>query len=501
MQQQYRAFAQQVPQRSPHATNQRRGGIGPMMSSGPHPSVPLTQAQLAQQQQAQAHASELAKRRSRRPTDKNMPEGVEDCIVDPEGVQRYKDLKDVERRLDATLTRKRLDIVDSANRASKRYKTLRIWISNTVEDQIWQSNGLNVDAFDFAPSMEASYRVKIEGRLLDDEDDKDAASANDSEDKAEQDSAGPSPQKAKMQAPQKHRFSHFFKALTVDFDRSRFRNGAEQTVEWKKPDATARNPPNANLAAAADFDELTFKRNGDENTNITINLHRQESPETYQLSPELAEVVDMTEATQQEAVMGLWEYIKLLGLQEDEEKRNFRCDELLKKVVKRGDVGYIPMLNEYVTQHLRPLPPTRLPYTIRIDQEFHKDPQPTIYDIQVAVEDSFRDSLLPLINNPQYAAMLKDVTTLDDQLARVIQAVAVSKAKHSFFTSLGEDPANFVKNWLSSQKRDLEVIMGEASRGGGEHASGDEWRRGGKDSVWATQNARESVNVLLSKQR
>lgn len=89
------------------------------MSSGPHPSVPLTQAQIAQQQQAQAHASELAKRRSRRPTDKNMPDGVEDSIVDTEGVQRYKDLKDVERRLDATMTRKRLDIVDNASRTSK----------------------------------------------------------------------------------------------------------------------------------------------------------------------------------------------------------------------------------------------------------------------------------------------------------------------------------------------------------------------------------------------
>jgi hypothetical protein len=159
------------------------------------------------------------------------------------------------------------------------------------------------------------------------------------------------------------------------------------------------------------------------------------------------------------------------------------------------------MLNDYVTQHLRPLEPIRLPYTIRVDQDFHKDPQPTIYDIQVPVEDPLRDSLLPLLNNPQYVTMLKEVTGLDDQLARVVQAVAVSKAKHTFFKSLSEDPANFVKNWLSSQKRDLEVIMGEAPRGGGEHASGDEWRKGGKDSVWATQNARESVNVLLSKQR
>lgn len=89
------------------------------MSSGPHPSVPLTQAQIAQQQQAQAHASELAKRRSRKPTDKNMPEGVEDSIIDPTGVQRYKELRDVERRLDATITRKRLDIVDYTSRGSK----------------------------------------------------------------------------------------------------------------------------------------------------------------------------------------------------------------------------------------------------------------------------------------------------------------------------------------------------------------------------------------------
>ena len=90
-----------------------------MMSSGPHPQVPLTQAQIAQQQQAQAHASELAKRRSRKPTDKNIPEGVEDSIVNPDAVQRYKDLRDVERRLDAIMTRKRLDIVDSASRTSK----------------------------------------------------------------------------------------------------------------------------------------------------------------------------------------------------------------------------------------------------------------------------------------------------------------------------------------------------------------------------------------------
>lgn len=139
----------------------------------------------------------------------------------------------------------------------------------------------------------------------------------------------PSAQKSEIP---KQRFSHFFKAISVDFDRSRFRNGAEQSVEWSKPEPNTRNPAATNPPASADFDDFTFKRNGDENTNITIQLHRHESPERYELSPELAEVVDMTEATQHEAVMGLWEYIRLLGLQEDEEKRNFRCDDLLRKV-------------------------------------------------------------------------------------------------------------------------------------------------------------------------
>ncbi|KAL2167960.1 hypothetical protein VTG60DRAFT_599 [Thermothelomyces hinnuleus] len=516
MQQQYRGYPTQhvAPRAGGQHVPQRRGGIGPMMSAGPHHSVPMTQAQINQQHHQQQQANHLAKLRSRKPTDKNLPDGVEEALAAGSDVATsYKQLRDLERRLDATMTRKRLDIVDSLSRNTKRYKTLRIWISNTVEDQFWQNNGLNVDTFDFSSNLESSYRVKIEGRLLDDEweaeveeeerkgsgDNSNNSSGNSNEtdgDKMETDS--PSKTKAKPTPTKRPRLSHFFKAITVEFDRPKSgRQGAETTVEWKKPD---KPPAGAgNLPAMADFDEFTFKRNGDENVNITINLYRHEDPERFELAPALAEIVDMREATRQEAVMALWEYIKLMNLQEDEEKRNFRCDDLLKKIIPR-ETGYIPHLNDYITPHLRPLPPVKLAYTIRVDEEFHKNPQPTIYDVRVAVDDPLRARLLPFIQNPQYAAMLKEVAGLDDQLATLIQAVAHSKAKLDFLTSLSKDPVNFVKGWLSSQKRDLEVIMGEATRGGGEDATGDEWRRGGPNSVWATQNARESVNVLLAKQ-
>lgn len=208
-----------------------------------------------------------------------------------------------------------------------------------MQDQVWQGNGPTSDSFDFSGAAEASYRVKIEGCLLDDEapeEEKstkptaaDAATTEDNDDKMDEDTATNEKSNA---TSRKLKLSHFFKAMTVDFDRSRFRNGAEQSVEWKKPDAALRQPNGPNLPASADFDEIAFKRNGDENINITINLFRQEIPERYQFNPELADVIDMKEGTQQEAVMGFWEYIRQRGLQEDEEKRNFRCDELLKKV-------------------------------------------------------------------------------------------------------------------------------------------------------------------------
>lgn len=213
---------------------------------------------------------------------------------------------------------------------------MRIWISNTVEDQVWQStDDLNVDAFDFSPNMEASYRVKIEGRLLDDEQSP-KASIEGQEDQAgdKMDEDNTTTERAKISGPPgpTPRLSHFFKEINVDFDKARYRNGVEQNVEWRRPEQNARSQAAATLPPAADFDELTFKRNGDENMNVNINLHRYEIPERFQFSPELADVVDMSEGTQQEAVMGLWEYIRLNGLQEDEEKRNFRCDELLKRV-------------------------------------------------------------------------------------------------------------------------------------------------------------------------
>ncbi len=77
--------------------------------------------QSANYQALQAQAlqrEELAKRRSRKPMEKDLPDGIVE-VVGPELVQLYAALRDLERRGDATMIRKRLDIQDAVKRNIK----------------------------------------------------------------------------------------------------------------------------------------------------------------------------------------------------------------------------------------------------------------------------------------------------------------------------------------------------------------------------------------------
>ena len=122
------------------------------------------------------------------------------------------------------------------------------------------------------------------------------------------------------------RLSHFFKSISVEFDKARGMSLDPMTqIEWKKQQG------------GPEFDCLEFERKGDENMNVTINLIRDEQPERYRLSQALSQTLDAEEAERAEVIMGLWEYVNAMGLQEDEEKRSVRCDERLRQVSLSSD--------------------------------------------------------------------------------------------------------------------------------------------------------------------
>ncbi|MCJ1388901.1 hypothetical protein MMC18_001752 [Xylographa bjoerkii] len=502
---QYRNY-QQSAQRSPHTTVSRRGP-GLMVGGNQQPSQ-VSQDQLKRDEEARLKARDEAARRARIPTDKNIPEGVEDLIIG-DGVKQYRDMREIERRLDAVMMRKRLDLHEPRPQTHDRTRTLRIWISNTAENQPWQGRGLDENAFDFNTGMEGTFKVKIEGRVLEDEAvdvesdeedvEKDTNATGDAEnggDAMDHDGATEAPQKATT-APRKPRpkMSHFFKSIIIEYDRNKnLQPENSGYIEWKKPlPSNTANPP-----PMADFDTLEFERKSDENINCTINFYHDETPERYALSKELAEIIDLEEATRDRVVTGIWDYARAMNLQQDEEKRNIQCDERLRAVFHLDTISF-PHLTNLIAPHLSSLPPLKLPYTIRVDPDYHSAPTPTIYDILVPAEDTLQAKMLAITHNPAYNTTLMQITELDKRLALIVQAINDSKAKHAFLTSMSKDPTTFVRRWVSSQKRDLEVILGEATRGGGEDGLGEEFRRGGKDGVWGTENVRESVGLMVAK--
>ena len=56
---------------------------------------------------------------------------------------------------------------------------------------------------------------------------------------------------------------------------------------------------------------------------------------------------------------------------------------------------------------------------------------------------------------------------------------------------------------MGSQKRDLEVVLGEGGRMEGEAGAGvglgGEWRRGGEGGVWGTEQVRVGGGLLVQK--
>lgn len=312
MEQTYRMADRNMAERNTHT--------GPMVAGPPnHAGQPtLTPAQIQQQQLEELRRRDHARRQSRKPTDKEIPDEIGDVVVG-DGVQRYKQLRDVERRLDAVMMRKRLDISESTMRRNTRCEgLLRIWVSNTAEGQPWQvteeGGGMGEDGtFDFGENSQATFRVKIEGKLLDDVEEEDF--------------------QWDSQPEERPKLSSFFKAITVDFDRNPLlQPDGYDRIEWRKPVASPQNPNVDATAPESSFDCLEFERKSDENINITINLVRDEKPERFKLSPQLEEVLDTQEEEMASVVQGIWEYCRAMGLQEDEEKRSIVCDDLLKRV-------------------------------------------------------------------------------------------------------------------------------------------------------------------------
>lgn len=206
--------------------------------------------------------------------DKILPQKVRDLV--PES-QAYMDLLAFERKLDATIMRKRLDIQEALKRPMKQKRKLRIFISNT-----FYPTKEPVDAADAGGGVGgsegamASWELRVEGRLLED--------------------TKSDPNKIKR------KFSSFFKSLVIELDKDLY-GPDNHLVEWHRSHTTQET------------DGFQVKRPGDRNVRCTILLLLDYQPLQFKLDTRLARLLGVHTQTRPVIISALWQYIKTHKLQ------------------------------------------------------------------------------------------------------------------------------------------------------------------------------------------
>ncbi|KAF9910339.1 SWI SNF, matrix associated, actin dependent regulator of chromatin, sub d, member 1 [Linnemannia zychae] len=375
----------------------------------------------------------VAKAKRKRPNDNQISSKIEAIV--PES-KLYTELLEFEKKLDATIMRKRLDLQETLNKPVKTKRTLRIFISNLSHDQETPESDDEEPRLDSGPTP--SWTLKVEGRLVDE--------ANASAYKNRQTSK---------------KFSSFFRSVMIELERDSnlYPNG--NFVEWHKS-------PNQ-----ADVDGFEIKRHGDENVKVKVILHIDNSPERFKLSPELADVLAIDVETRPGIMMALWQYIKFHQLQDPEDKRNINCDQKLATLFGQPKISF-PALPELIGRFLSPPDPIVLEYTVRVDKPYHLSSH--CYDLDVELDDpTFKSKISNLLSstslNAANNALPKQIHAQDEQIMQYIQSMQNSKTKRDFLLRFANDPADFLDRWVASQSRDLEVILGES------HVNLEEQRR------------------------
>ncbi|ENN75399.1 brahma-associated protein of 60 kDa isoform X2 [Dendroctonus ponderosae] len=341
--------------------------------------------------------------------DKILPQKVRDLV--PES-QAYMDLLAFERKLDATIMRKRLDIQEALKRPMKQKRKLRIFISNTF----YPAKEPCPDAPDGQgqEGSVASWELRVEGRLLDD-------SKND-------------PNKVKR------KFSSFFKSLVIELDKDLY-GPDNHLVEWHRTLTTQET------------DGFQVKRPGDKNVRCTILLLLDYQPLQFKLDPRLARLLGVHTQTRPVIISALWQYIKTHKLQDSHEREFIVCDKYLEQIFNCSKMKFAE-----IPQRLNPLlhPPDPIVINHVISVEGGAESKQTAcYDIDVEVDDTLKAQMNNFLLS---TASQQEIQGLDSKIHETVDTINSLKTHREFFLSFAKDPQQFIHKWIVSQTRDLKTM-------------------------------------------
>lgn len=350
------------------------------------------------------------RRKKQKLPEKQIPDKV--AAILPESAL-YTQLLEFEARVDAAMTRKKMDIQESLKTPPRICKTLRVYIFNTFENQMQGEKN---------SAEPPSWSLKIFGKILED---------------------GKDPVLAGMPQKPYPKFSSYFKRITIYLDQSLYPDN--HVILWESARSPVLN------------EGFEVKRKGDKEFTAMIRLEMNYVPEKFKLSPALSEVLGIEVETRSRILVAIWHYVKTRKLQIPNDPSFFMCDPPLKKLFGEEKMKFT-MVSQKISHHLTPPQPIHLEHRVKLSGNCPAGT--TCYDIVVDGPFPLQKDLAAFLASTEKN---KEIDACDQLICDSIKKIHEHRRRRSFFLGFSQSPAEFINSLIASQSKDLKLVAGDAS--------------------------------------
>ncbi|EDQ86397.1 uncharacterized protein MONBRDRAFT_38471 [Monosiga brevicollis MX1] len=332
----------------------------------------------------------------------------------------FNRLVNFERRLDAAITRKRLEIQDALRRPPRTNAYARTHPAPILAPRHFKQIALSTTFFFFFFALVLSVgpfstlRVTVTRLwephmppVLDD------------------------PERLSELA-----FSDLLRTMVVDIE---FEDGApRQTTQWSRaPSSVAAN--GFEIRRTARLPKLA-----------TLLLVQNDLPPRFKLPPMLANILGLYADTKGTITHTLWAYIMQNKLIDPKKDELITCDKYLKHIFSKEKLA-VEELSIELDRVLLPVDPIRIPVTFARDK--HTEVQ--IFDVIIPLSLEAMDTTFLLAPSTQ-----KRITELNMTVEEHLAALDECRKKRDTLLALHEDPQTYILSWVASQREDEKLLEG-----------------------------------------
>lgn len=253
---------------------------------------------------------------------------------------------------------------------------------------------------------------------------------------------------------------HFFEKIFIDFEEEDQRS--YMNIDWRK----------LNNINDCNYDAIDIRRSmipDRDKINIVIKFFKDYSPKEFTLSEKLSKLLNIQQGNIMTVVNALWQYIKLNRLQDRDRRKIINCNKELEEVFNKETLEF-SRINGLLRQHLRPIDPIEIPYTI-----IKGDAEPKFIEIPVEISSKHRYELedfivannVRLLIDDEVDAKTEETSPFENEgLSVTEKAILKNTGKllrnsiyaYRFYKEYAENPKLKIQNIILEQKRYLDIM-------------------------------------------